>query len=100
MRVAAAIPPRFRAASVFLPIISIDYGSSSVLDPTPKRRTSWLPSSKRGTSAATRAELLACARRQGSYALLQAIKEAIDDYAECEIGHREYFWGRPHSAGW
>ena len=45
------------------------------------------------------AELLACARRQSSYALLQAIKEAIDDYAECEMGHREYFWGRLHSAG-
>jgi hypothetical protein len=45
------------------------------------------------------AELLACAKKQGCYALLQAIKEAIDDYAEREMGHREYFWGRPHSAG-
>jgi hypothetical protein len=34
-------------------------------------------------------ELLACARKQRSYLLLQAIKEAIDDYAECEMGHRE-----------
>jgi hypothetical protein len=38
-------------------------------------------------------------RRRDSYALLQKIKEAIDDYAECEMEHREYFWGRPHSAG-
>jgi hypothetical protein len=45
------------------------------------------------------AELLACAKKQRSYILLQAIKEAIDEYAECEMGHREYFWGRPHSAG-
>ena len=44
-------------------------------------------------------ELITRARRQGSYALLQAIKEAIDDYAECEMGHPEYFWGWPHSAG-
>ena len=44
-------------------------------------------------------ELLACARKQHSYLLLQAIKEAIDDYAEHEMGHRKYFWGRPHSAG-
>jgi len=31
--------------------------------------------------------------------LIEAIKEAIDNYAECEMGHRGYFWGRPHSAG-
>jgi hypothetical protein len=43
-------------------------------------------------------ELLSCARKQHSYVLLQAIKEAIDDYAQCEMGHREYFWGRPRSA--
>jgi hypothetical protein len=44
-------------------------------------------------------ELLACARKQRSYLLLEAIKELIDDYAESEMGHREYFWGKPHSAG-
>jgi hypothetical protein len=44
-------------------------------------------------------ELLACARKQRIYALLEAIKEVIDEYAECEMEHREYFWGRPHSAG-
>jgi hypothetical protein len=47
----------------------------------------------------TSEEILPCARQRGSYALLQAIKEAIDDYAQCEMGHRDYFWGRPHSAG-
>jgi len=31
--------------------------------------------------------------------LLEAIKEAIDNYAEGEMGNRQYFWGRPHSAG-
>jgi hypothetical protein len=35
----------------------------------------------------------------GSHMALQAIRKAIDDYAACQIGHREYFWGRPHSAG-
>jgi hypothetical protein len=40
-----------------------------------------------------------CARMPQGYAALQAIKEAINDYAELEIGHREYFWGRLHSAG-
>ena len=44
-------------------------------------------------------EIMPCVKQPGSYALLQAIKEAIDDYAEREMGHREYFWGRPHSAG-
>ena len=44
-------------------------------------------------------ELMVCARRQHIYALLEAIKEAIDDYAECEMGNRGYFWGRPHSVG-
>ena len=40
-----------------------------------------------------------CVKQPGSYALLQAIKEAIDDYAECEMGHREFFLDKPHSAG-
>jgi hypothetical protein len=44
-------------------------------------------------------EVMPLARKRDSYALLQKIKEAIDDYAECEMGHREFFWGRPHSAG-
>jgi hypothetical protein len=44
-------------------------------------------------------ETLACARRPGSFALLEAITEAIDNYAECEMGNREYFWGRRHSVG-
>ena len=44
-------------------------------------------------------ELLACARKQHSFEILERIKEAIDDYAECEMGHREYFWGRPHGIG-
>jgi len=35
----------------------------------------------------------------GSYILVQAIMEAIDDYAERETGNREYFWNKPHSAG-
>ena len=38
-------------------------------------------------------------RKERSYLLLEAIKQAIGDYAECEMGHREYFWGRPLSAG-
>jgi hypothetical protein len=35
----------------------------------------------------------------GSHVLVQAIMSAIDDYAERETGNREYFWGKPHSAG-
>ena len=44
-------------------------------------------------------EIIAARGDRGSYALLQAIKEAIDDYGEYEMGHRKYFRGRPHSAG-
>jgi hypothetical protein len=44
-------------------------------------------------------ELLACARIPGSFELLGRLKHAIDDYAENETGHREYFWGRPDNAG-
>lgn len=40
-----------------------------------------------------------CARTPQGYAALQTIKEAIDDYDELEMGRREYFWGRPPSAG-
>jgi len=43
-------------------------------------------------------ELMACARGHGSYALFRKIKNVIDDYAEREMEHREY-WGRPHNAG-
>jgi hypothetical protein len=36
----------------------------------------------------------------GSHVLVQAIISAIDDYAERETGNREYFWNKPHKAGW
>ena len=45
------------------------------------------------------AETLPYTRARGSYAAMEAIKQAIDDWAECEMGHRGYFWGRPPSAG-
>jgi len=50
-------------------------------------------------SAAIRKKSCPCARTPQGDAALQAIKEAINDYGELEMGHREYFWGRPHSAG-
>ena len=34
-----------------------------------------------------------------SWDRVQAIRKAIDDYAELETGNREYFWNRPHSIG-
>ena len=37
--------------------------------------------------------------RNGSFQTIEAIKTAIDDFAENEIGHREFFWHKPHSAG-
>jgi hypothetical protein len=42
---------------------------------------------------------LAAHESAGSYALIEAIRTAIDDYAEREMGNREYFWKRPHKAG-
>ena len=39
------------------------------------------------------------AKERGSVALIEAIRNAIDDYAECEFGHRQFFWEKPHSAG-
>jgi hypothetical protein len=38
-------------------------------------------------------------RLPGSAALIEAIKTAIDDYAERETGNRDFFWNRPHKAG-
>ena len=38
-------------------------------------------------------------RQPGSHMAIQAIMKAMDDYAECEMGHREFFWHKPHSAG-
>jgi len=35
----------------------------------------------------------------GSAIMIDGIKSAIDDYAEREMGSREYFWARPHKAG-
>jgi hypothetical protein len=45
-----------------------------------------------------------CTREVGahgreSWDRVQAIRTAIDDYAELETGNREYFWNRPHSIG-
>ena len=48
----------------------------------------------------TRAEMtVPHATEPGSHIFVHAIMSAIDDYAERETGHREYFWTRPHSAG-
>jgi hypothetical protein len=48
----------------------------------------------------TRAEMtVPYMKMPGSSIVVQAIISAIDDYAERETGHREYFWVRPHSAG-
>jgi hypothetical protein len=33
----------------------------------------------------------------GSSIMIDGIKSAIDDYAEREMGHREYFWARSPS---
>jgi hypothetical protein len=44
-------------------------------------------------------ETLPYTRAPGSYTAMEAIKQAIDDWAECEMGHRGYFWARPPSAG-
>jgi len=38
-------------------------------------------------------------RERGSFQCIEAIKKAIDDFAENELGHREFFWHKPHSAG-
>jgi hypothetical protein len=35
----------------------------------------------------------------GSFQCLEAIERAIDDFAENEMGHREFFWQKPHKAG-
>jgi hypothetical protein len=42
-------------------------------------------------------EVMPCARWQYSLQFIEAIQNAIGDYAECEMQQREYFWGRPHS---
>jgi hypothetical protein len=48
----------------------------------------------------TRAEaILPHTRVRGSVFLVEAIKSAIDDYAEREMGNREYFWDRPRRGG-
>ena len=39
------------------------------------------------------------AKAPGSIVLVEAIKAAIDDWAECEMGTRDFFYGRGHSAG-
>lgn len=59
-------------------------------------------------AALSEARRLCCSAEQtvphttvpGSFMALQAIKGAIDNYADLQMGHREYFWGRPHSAGY
>jgi len=38
-------------------------------------------------------------KERGSFERIEAIKKAIDDFAECEMGPREFFWGKEHSIG-
>ena len=38
-------------------------------------------------------------KKPGSFQAIEAVKRAIDDFAENEMGHREFFWHKPHSAG-
>lgn len=39
------------------------------------------------------------AKVPGSLLLIDSIKSAIDDWAECEMGARDYFYGRGHRIG-
>ena len=49
---------------------------------------------------ATRSEFLKLhAHQPGSLQAIEAIKSAIDFWAERETGHKEYFWGKPPSVG-
>lgn len=43
--------------------------------------------------------ILAHAKQPGSLILIEAIKSAIDDWAEREMGARYFFYGRGHSIG-
>jgi hypothetical protein len=39
------------------------------------------------------------AKAPGSLLLVERIKEAIDDWAQREMGARDFFWDRGHSIG-
>jgi hypothetical protein len=39
------------------------------------------------------------AKAPGSLLLVERIKDAIDDWAQCEMGARDFFWDRGHSIG-
>jgi hypothetical protein len=43
--------------------------------------------------------VLPYARQPGSLTLIEAIKSAIDDWAEREMGARDFFYGHNHSIG-
>ena len=43
--------------------------------------------------------VMPCARAPGSLLLVEKIAQAIDDWAEREMGTRDFFYGRGHSAG-
>jgi hypothetical protein len=44
-------------------------------------------------------DVLPYARQPGSLLLIEAIKTAIDDWAECEMGTRDFFYGKSHGIG-
>jgi hypothetical protein len=68
-------------------------------DPTTEK-SRFLEALSRTRHLSTRAEeTVPYSRQHGSVMLIAAIRSAIDDYAEHEMGHREYFWDKPHSAG-
>ena len=38
-------------------------------------------------------------KERGSSARIEAIMQAIDDFAECEMGARQFFWAKAHGRG-
>jgi hypothetical protein len=67
-------------------------------DDMPKRPSWYDPETETSPLLTAMAELrLECCR--AAHVMPHAIKEAIDRWAECEMGARDFFYGRGHSIG-
>jgi hypothetical protein len=94
----AAVQGNFRKRGGGKPLTKPPSWHADVRPPGKGYLTRW-PRSITSDIYAREAAVMTHARVPGSLILIDAIRSAIDDYAEREIGHREYFWERPHKAG-
>ena len=64
--------------------------------PRPKPRRYWPRWQSFGVCCTRASMTVPFMKERGSFERIEAIKDAIDDFAECEMGARQFFWAKAH----